>query len=142
MRFDRNETLSEARERNVRDALFEDLGRSDWTGRLVPEGRRVRARVVVREEAVLCGREWFESCLLSLDPDASMHWRHDEGARMMPGDTVCEMEADGRASARPPGTRRCRAPGSRSRPAARSSPSTGSVRSSCRWRCCPRWVPR
>jgi nicotinate-nucleotide pyrophosphorylase (carboxylating) len=97
MRFDRNETLSEARERNVRDALFEDLGRADWTGRLVAEGRRVRARVVVREEAVLCGREWFESCLLALDPDASMLWRHDEGARMMPGDMVCEIEADGRA---------------------------------------------
>ena len=97
MRFDRNETLSEARERNVRDALFEDLGRADWTGRLVPEGRRVRARVVVREDAVLCGREWFEACMLALDPDASMHWRHDEGARMMPGDTVCELEANGRA---------------------------------------------
>ena len=33
-------------------------------------------------------------------------------------------------------------PGSRPRPAARSSPSTGSARSSCRWRCCRRWAPR
>ena len=97
MRFDRNETLAEARERNVRDALFEDLGRADWTGRLVPEGSRVRARVVVREEAVLCGRDWFGDCVRALDPDAAMHWRRDEGSRMAPGDTVCELKGDGRA---------------------------------------------
>jgi hypothetical protein len=41
--FETNETLDEARARNVRDALFEDIGCADWTGRLVPEGRRVRA---------------------------------------------------------------------------------------------------
>ena len=29
--FDHNETLEEARKRNVRDALLEDLGRGDWT---------------------------------------------------------------------------------------------------------------
>lgn len=97
MRFDRNETLAEARERNVRDALFEDLGRADWTGRLVPEGGRVRARVVVREEAVLCGRDWFGDCMRALDPSVALHWRHDEGARMAPGDTVCELKGNGRA---------------------------------------------
>ena len=97
MRFDRNETLPEARERNVRDALFEDLGRADWTGRLVPEGNRVRARVVVREEAVLCGRDWFGVCVRALDPGAALHWHRDEGSRMAPGDTVCELKGDGRA---------------------------------------------
>ena len=45
--FDHNETLEEARARNVRDALAEDIGRGDWTARLVPAGQRVRARVVV-----------------------------------------------------------------------------------------------
>lgn len=35
--FETNETLDEARARNVRDALFEDIGRADWTGRLVPD---------------------------------------------------------------------------------------------------------
>jgi hypothetical protein len=37
------ETLAEARARNIRDALVEDIGSGDWTGLLVPAGQRVRA---------------------------------------------------------------------------------------------------
>ena len=37
--FDHNETLDEARARNIREALFEDIGRCDWTAQLVPAGR-------------------------------------------------------------------------------------------------------
>jgi nicotinate-nucleotide pyrophosphorylase (carboxylating) len=95
--FETNETLNEARARNVRDALFEDLGRADWTGRLVPEGRRVQARVIVREAAVLCGRHWFSDCLHALDPQADVQWRYAEGARMAADTLVCEIEADARA---------------------------------------------
>jgi len=68
--FDHNETLAEARERNIRDALFEDVGVCDWTAALVAAGQRVKARLLVREEAVLCGRDWFEGCLRQLDPQA------------------------------------------------------------------------
>ena len=57
--FEHNETLAEARERNIMEALAEDIGRGDWTGMLVPAGRRVTARVIARESAVLCGRDWF-----------------------------------------------------------------------------------
>jgi len=95
--FETNETLDEARARNVRDALFEDLGRADWTGRLVPEGRRVKARVLVREAAVLCGRHWFSDCLLALDPQTDVQWRYGEGARMGADTLVCEIEAEARA---------------------------------------------
>ena len=47
-----NETLEAARARNVRDALAEDIGRCDWTALLVPAGRRVRASVTAKEQAV------------------------------------------------------------------------------------------
>ena len=35
--FERNETLEQARARNILDALAEDIGRGDWTAKLVPE---------------------------------------------------------------------------------------------------------
>jgi nicotinate-nucleotide pyrophosphorylase (carboxylating) len=95
--FDHNETLQEARERNVRDALFEDVGVCDWTAQLVPASQRVKARLIVREAAVLCGREWFEACLSQLDPKASIKWAYDEGALMAPDTEVCLIEADARA---------------------------------------------
>jgi nicotinate-nucleotide pyrophosphorylase (carboxylating) len=95
--FDHNETLPEALERNVRDALFEDVGVSDWTAQLVPANQRVKARLLVREEAVLCGREWFEACLFKLDPQATVKWAYDEGALMTPDTDVCLIEANARA---------------------------------------------
>jgi len=95
--FDHDESLEEARARNVRDALFEDLGRADWTSLLVPAGQRVKARVIVREEAVLCGREWFEACLAALDPSGQVQWHYAEGEGMQADTPVCEIESEARA---------------------------------------------
>ncbi len=95
--FDHNETLDEARARNIRDALAEDIGTGDWTAMLVAAGQRSRARVIVREAAVIAGREWFDGCLLALDPGARIAWHLDEGAESKPGDLLCEIDADARA---------------------------------------------
>jgi nicotinate-nucleotide pyrophosphorylase (carboxylating) len=95
--FDFNETLEQARSRNVRDALLEDMGTCDWTGLLIPQGRRVRAQVRAREAAVLCGRDWFEQVLFTLDAAAQLHWHFAEGQDMAPDAVVCDIEADGRA---------------------------------------------
>jgi len=94
--FDHNETLDQARQRNVRDALFEDVGVCDWTARLVPAGRRVKAHVRVREDALLCGRDWFEAVFRALDPGCRIDWLYEEGARMAADTLVCHIEADGR----------------------------------------------
>jgi nicotinate-nucleotide pyrophosphorylase (carboxylating) len=91
------ESLDEALERNVRDALAEDIGRADWTALLVPAGRRVTARVVAKEAAVLCGQRWFDACVHALDPSAVVHWAVAEGAAVSPGTEVCRIEADARA---------------------------------------------
>jgi nicotinate-nucleotide pyrophosphorylase (carboxylating) len=94
--FDHNETLTEARQRNIRDALFEDIGLCDWTAQLVPAGRRVKAHVRVREQAVLCGRDWFEGVFAALDGSSRIEWLYDEGAEMAADTVVCRIEADGR----------------------------------------------
>ena len=91
-----NETLEEARARNVRDALREDVGTGDPTALLVPS-RAVTARVLVREDAVLCGRDWFEGCVRALDPAATVAWDYDEGADMAADTRVCDVHGDGRA---------------------------------------------
>ncbi|MFG6447690.1 carboxylating nicotinate-nucleotide diphosphorylase [Roseateles sp. BYS180W] len=95
--FDHNETLEEARERNIREALFEDIGRCDWTAQLVPAHSAVHAQVRVREAAVLCGRPWFEGVFAQLDSKARIQWHYDEGADMAADTVVCDIHADGRA---------------------------------------------
>ncbi|MEY4083989.1 MAG: hypothetical protein RL483_1358, partial [Pseudomonadota bacterium] len=91
-----NETLQEARARNIADALREDVGVCDYTAQLVPNEPR-SARLVVRESAVLCGRDWFEGCFKALDPEAQIDWSFDEGDEMSPGDVVCSIRCQARA---------------------------------------------
>jgi nicotinate-nucleotide pyrophosphorylase (carboxylating) len=95
--LDHDETLEQARARNIRDALAEDIGSGDWTGLLVPAAQRVRARLLAREAAVLCGRDWFDGVVRALDGQARLDWLVDEGAWMVPGGTVLQIEADARA---------------------------------------------
>lgn len=95
--FEYNETLEQARKRNVRDALMEDVGRCDWTSLLAPEHQTVRAQLIVRQEAVLCGQDWFSDTLHAIDPQAVVTWHVAEGAKMQSGAKVCEITADARA---------------------------------------------
>jgi nicotinate-nucleotide pyrophosphorylase (carboxylating) len=95
--FEHNETLEEARQRNIMEALAEDIGRGDWTGMLVPAGRRVHARVIARERAVLCGRDWFDGVFRRLDASARLDWAFEDGAWTEPDVPVVTIEADGRA---------------------------------------------
>jgi len=97
LQFEFNETLEQARARNIRDALLEDVGRGDWTGRLLPEGKRVHAQVRVREAAVLAGRDWFDGCMRAVDGDTAIRWRFDEGADLHADSVVCDLDGDARA---------------------------------------------
>lgn len=94
--FDYNETLEQARQRNISDALMEDIGRCDWTAQLVPS-KTVHAQLIVREQAVLCGVDWFEGTLKKLDPAAKVTWYYLEGDLMKPDTKVCDIEANSRA---------------------------------------------
>ena len=95
--FNYNESLEQARERNVRDALLEDIGTGDWTALLVPDAVPVEAKLIVRQTAVLCGRDWFDACLHALDSSAIINWQYEEGASMAENSTVCIIKAKPRA---------------------------------------------
>jgi nicotinate-nucleotide pyrophosphorylase (carboxylating) len=94
--FEHNETLEQARQRNITDALMEDIGMGDWTAMLVPS-KLVKAQLIVRQSAVLCGADWFEGTLKKLDPSAKVTWHYAEGDLMKPDTKVCDIEADARA---------------------------------------------
>ena len=95
--FPDNETLRTALARNVRDALMEDIGRGDWTAQLVPAGRQVHARVIAKQDAVICGRPWFDACMQALDAKAQVRWATTEGQAVKAGAVVCEIDAEARA---------------------------------------------
>jgi nicotinate-nucleotide pyrophosphorylase (carboxylating) len=92
-----DEALQSAFESNLLAALLEDVGSGDLTGKLVPDDKRVRARVIVREDAVLCGAPWFEGVMHALDQSIDVDWQYAEGDMMKAGSVVCTMEGPPRA---------------------------------------------
>ena len=94
--FEYNESLEQARHRNITDALMEDIGTGDWTAKLVPS-KTVQAQLIVRQVAVLCGVDWFEGTLKKLDPKAKITWHYREGGLMKADTKVCDIEADSQA---------------------------------------------
>ncbi len=89
--------LQTAFDANLLAALLEDVGSGDLTGKLVPNEQRVRARVIVREDAVLCGAPWFEGVMLALDRGIVVDWQYAEGDMMKTGSVVCTIEGPPRA---------------------------------------------
>ena len=77
---------------DVRRALREDVGAGDVSADLLPGDSHAPAVVVVREECVLCGRDWFEEVFRVCDERIVLRWRVAEGAVTMAGDSVCELE--------------------------------------------------
>ncbi len=78
-------------------ALHEDTGSGDLTAALVPADARARARVLLREDATLCGAPWVEAVICRLDPKASIRWLRGEGERCKAGDVVLELQGQAQA---------------------------------------------
>ena len=81
---------------SVRSALAEDIGSGDLTARLVPEGQQARARVIVRDNAVVCGQPWFNEVFTQLDSRITVNWLAEEGAEVIAGATLCELSGPAR----------------------------------------------
>ena len=52
---------------DVARALHEDVGDGDLTAGLIDPMRQTRARIVAREDAVLCGAPWVTAAVLQMD---------------------------------------------------------------------------
>lgn len=92
-----DEALKTAFEANLLSALLEDVGTGDLTGLLVPEGGRSTARVIVREDAVLCGAPWFEGVMNCMQAGIEIDWQYAEGDMMKADSVVCVIQGPARA---------------------------------------------
>jgi nicotinate-nucleotide pyrophosphorylase (carboxylating) len=74
--------------RQVAAALAEDVGTGDVTAALVPPQQQVRAQVVAREPAVLCGTEWASEVFRQLDAGIRLEWQADDAERIDTDQTI------------------------------------------------------
>ncbi len=83
--------------RQVRTALEEDLGTGDLTAQLIPTETLAEASLITREEAVICGRPWFDEVFAQLDSGVVVAWELAEGDRVTPGQVLCRLSGRARA---------------------------------------------
>ncbi|GAB3343352.1 carboxylating nicotinate-nucleotide diphosphorylase [Marilutibacter aestuarii] len=86
----------EAVQADVAAALAEDIGSGDVTAALLPDAGDV-AYLLCKEEAVVCGRPWFDACHQALDPLVRIDWRVAEGQRVGAGTVLATLEGRNRA---------------------------------------------
>ena len=81
---------------NVAAALAEDIGSGDVTAALLPDGPDI-AYLLCKEDAVICGRPWFDACHRALDPCVRIDWRIAEGDRVATGTVIATLAGRSRA---------------------------------------------
>jgi nicotinate-nucleotide pyrophosphorylase (carboxylating) len=91
-----DEELRAAIQRNVADALAEDIGSGDLTASLVPESSSVSASIFARENAVMAGRPWVDEVYAQLNPDIRIEWQQEDGDRIDENTVLCEIEGPAR----------------------------------------------
>ncbi len=83
-------------QRDVKNVLDEDVGSGDLTASLVPQEKQILARVICREQAVVCGIAWFNEVFAQLDPDVEVGWDVQDGDVILPDQEICRLR--GRAA--------------------------------------------
>ncbi|QWP79042.1 carboxylating nicotinate-nucleotide diphosphorylase [Lysobacter sp. K5869] len=83
-------------EADVADALAEDLGGGDVTADLLPDSADI-AYLLCKEDAVICGRPWFDACHRALDPHVEIDWKVAEGDRVAKGTVLATLRGRSRA---------------------------------------------
>jgi nicotinate-nucleotide pyrophosphorylase (carboxylating) len=84
-------------QRNVRAALAEDVGSGDITAALIAPQSHATARVVTREDGVLCGRAWVDAVFAQLDSTVSIAWQFQDGQGVSAGDVLFTAQGAARS---------------------------------------------
>jgi nicotinate-nucleotide pyrophosphorylase (carboxylating) len=82
--------------RQVATALAEDIGAGDVTAALVPEAQQVRAQIVAREPAVLCGSDWVAGTFGQLDTAVRLDWQAHDGERIAADQVILKLAGPAR----------------------------------------------
>lgn len=82
---------------SVAQALAEDIGSGDVTARLVDASKQGRARVIARENAVICGRAWVDEVFRQVDAGIKIEWLVAEGDGVVPDQRLFTLQGPARA---------------------------------------------
>ena len=82
---------------HVRAALKEDVGAGDITAALIPAQETSRARIICREDGVICGVAWVEEVFRQIDEAVQLTWHVKDGDVITADTLLLELEGPSRA---------------------------------------------
>lgn len=91
--------------KQVQAALDEDLGtntasefaNTDVTANLIAESKQATAKLICRERAILCGKEWVNTAFSLLDSNIKVSWHFNDGDEINSNDVICDISGNARA---------------------------------------------
>ena len=83
--------------RNVARALTEDIGDGDRTASLIAAGSKLKTRVIVRQQAIMAGRPWFNEVFRQMDPAVKLRWSVADGDNLKPGQELVRLKGPARS---------------------------------------------
>ncbi len=85
------EALDAQIELDVHHALDEDIGNGDISAQLITDNTVWKASVYTRDDAILCGRNWFDAVFRHLDESTEVRWYVADGDSIAPHQVVCTL---------------------------------------------------
>ncbi|WP_412971368.1 carboxylating nicotinate-nucleotide diphosphorylase [Glaciecola sp. MF2-115] len=88
--------------KQVEDALLEDLGghismQNDITAMLIEEDTVMSAKIITREDCVVCGRAWVNEVFKQIDKNVVLDWQCDDGSVLKANDTIVYIKGNARS---------------------------------------------
>jgi nicotinate-nucleotide pyrophosphorylase (carboxylating) len=84
-------------QRNVQDALAEDIGGGDLTAALIDADEIAGAKIIARQSLVLAGHLWANEVFRQLDANIQVDWYVEDGENADDGDVICKLVGPARA---------------------------------------------
>ena len=78
------------------NALDEDVGSGDISAALIDADSRLETELLVREDAVLCGADWFDEVFRQCDPNIQINWHARDGDAICANSVICEISGPAR----------------------------------------------
>jgi len=76
---------------DVNRALAEDIGSGDVSAGLISSETRLSTRLLVREDAVLCGTTWFDEVFRQCDSAIEVRWSATDGELIKSDSVICNI---------------------------------------------------
>ena len=73
-------------------ALQEDIGSGDLTSSLIDSDTQAHARVIAREQAILCGIEWFNEVYRQIGSSIEIKWQFEDGDQIDADQYICNIK--------------------------------------------------